>query len=252
VNGWAALIGFLASLGLLALFSRGMIRLVQALGWLFFGDERAVYLLTYVIFLPGVIIHELSHWVMAWLLGQRPRQLSIWPKVRGKRVEMGSVRVSSGGALKDSLTGMAPLVVGSLIVLLVSTTIFGGRAILEAWESGGTASAWLAFWAAFDVPNAWLWAYLVFTVSNAMLPSASDRQPVLSVVLFVALVGVFFYVAGWLPRLAVSSAIGRGAVQALRLLTTAFAFTVALDLIIAVPLGLLCVALLVLRRRGVE
>lgn len=236
MNGWGALFWFLVSLTILAGLSRWMSGLVQGLGWLLFGDERAAFLLTYVVFFPGIVLHELSHWVMAWLLGMRPRQLSLWPTVRGTRVEMGSVRMHSGGPLRDSLTGLAPLLVGSLTLLLVSYHIFDAALLRQAWSRGGFDAAWGAFWAAFRVPNAWLWAYLVFAVSNAMLPSPADRRPLLPLLLYVAIVGLAFYLIGWLPRLALPADVMVQVAGALRTLTTAFAFTVALDVLIALPL----------------
>jgi len=247
VNGWGALLGFLASLIVMALLSRWMSGLVQGVGWLLFRDERAVFLVAFVVFLPGIVIHELSHWVMAWLLGMRPHQLSLWPKARGQRVEMGSVRVRSGGTLRDSLTGLAPLLVGTLILLLISYQIFDAASLQQAWAAGGLGGVWTLFWSSFRVPNAWLWAYVVFAVSNSMLPSLSDRQPLLSLLLYVAIVGIFFYVVGWLPRLVLPTDLVTRMINALRTLTTAFAFTIALDILIAVPLLLTQVLLVPLR-----
>ena len=248
MNGWGALLWFLASLLVMAWFGRWMSGLVQGVGWLLFRDERAVFLVTFVVFLPGIVLHELSHWVMARLLGMRPHQLSLWPKARGQRVEMGSVRVRSGGTLRDSLTGLAPLLVGTLILLLISYQVFDAASLQQAWARGGLSGAWDLFWSSFKVPNAWLWAYFVFAVSNSMLPSSSDRQPLLSLLLYAAIVGVFFYVVGWLPRLILPTDLVTRMVHALRTLSTAFAFTIALDILIALPLLLTQVLLLPFHR----
>jgi len=248
VNGWDALLWFLASLIVMAALSRWMSGLVQGVGWLLFRDERAVFLVTFVVFLPGIVVHELSHWAMAWLLGMRPHQLSLWPKVRGKRVEMGSVRVRSGGTLRDSLTGLAPLLVGTLILLLISYQIFDAASLQQAWARGGLSGGWDLFWSSFRVPNAWLWAYFVFAVSNSMLPSPSDRQPLLSLLLYASIVGIFFYLVGWLPRVVLPRDLVTRMINALRTLTTAFAFTIALDILIALPLLITQVLLVSLRR----
>lgn len=248
MDAWSALVWFLASLMVLALLSRWISGVVQGLGLLLFDDERAALLLTFLILFPGILIHELSHWGMAWLLGMRPRQLSLWPKMRGRRVEMGSVRMRSGGPLRDSLTGLAPLLVGSLILLLVSYRVFDAAALQRAWEGGGFGAIWDTFWAAFGVPDAWLWAYLVFAVSNAMIPSPSDRQPLLSLLLYVIIVGLFFHLIGWIPRLIIPADMVARVTGALRTLTTAFAFTLALDILIALLLLVIQVLLVPLRR----
>lgn len=236
MDTWSALVWFLASLTILALLSRWISGLVQGLGLLLFNDEQATFLLTFLVFFPGILIHELSHWGMAWLLGMRPRQLSVWPKMRGKRVEMGSVHMRSGGPLRDSLAGLAPLLVGSLILLGVSYQVFDAAALQRAWEGGGFGAVWNVFWATFGVPDAWLWAYLVFAVSNAMIPSPSDRQPLFSLLLYVIVVGLLFYLLGWIPRFVIPADMVAHVTRALRTLITAFAFTIALDILIALPL----------------
>ena len=248
MDAWRALIWFLASLTILAFLSRWITGLVQSLGLLLFNDVRAASLLTFVVIFPGILIHELSHWGMAWLLGMRPRHLSLWPKMRGRSVEMGSVHMSSGGPLRDSLTGLAPLLVGSLILLLISYQVFEAAALQQAWEGGGFGAAWDVFWATFGFANAWLWAYLVFAVSNAMIPSPSDRQPLLSLLLYAIAMGLFFYLIGWMPRLVIPSDMVGHMIRALRTLTTAFAFTIALDILIALPLLAMQFLLVPLRR----
>jgi hypothetical protein len=249
VSGLGTLAGFLACMTLLTVLSGWMSGLVQGVGWLLFRDERAVVLMTFVVFLPGIVIHELSHWLMAWVLGLRPHRLSLWPKVRGKRVEMGSVRVRSGGVLRDTLTGMAPLLVGTLILLLISYQIFDVAALQQAWTDHGLAAAWTAFWSAFGVPNAWLWAYLLFAVSNATLPSSSDRQPLLSLLSYVLILGLvlglLFYLTGGLPRVAIPVNVLAQAIGALRTLTTAAVFAIALDGLVGLPLLALQVLLLI-------
>lgn len=249
MDAWSALFWFLASLVALAWLSRWATGLVQNLGLLLFGDERAASLLAFLVLFPGILLHELSHWGMAWLLGMRPRQLSLWPKRRGRRVEMGSVRMRSGGPLRDSLAGMAPLLAGSLVLILVSYRVFDGAALQRAWDSGGFSAAWDAFWAAFGAPDAWLWAYFVFAISNAMIPSSSDRQPLLSLLLYALIVGLFFYLVGWFPRLVIPPEMTAFLVRALRSLTTAFAFTIALDILIALPLFAVQVVLVSLGNR---
>jgi len=240
---------FLVSLVVLAGLSRWMSGLVQSLGLLLFDDERAASLLTFLVLFPGILLHELSHWVMAWLLGMRPRQLRVWPRMRGRRVEMGSVRMRSGGPLRDSLAGMAPLLTGSLVLILVSYRVFDGAALQRAWESGGLGAAWDGFWAALGAADAWLWAYILFAISNAMIPSSSDRQPLLSLFLYILVVALFFYLVGWFPSLTIPSQMADRLAGALRTLTTAFAFTIGLDIVIALPLLGVLLALVSLGKR---
>jgi hypothetical protein len=248
VSGWSVLIWFLGGLLALALLGRWVTRLVQELAWALFADERAVHLLVYIMFLPGIIIHELSHWTMAWLLGMNPRGLSLWPKIRGKHVEMGSVKVTSGGVVRDSLTGMAPLLAGSVVVFLISHFVFDTSSLLLAWEDGGVALSMSQFGDAFSVPNAWVWIYIVFAVSNAMVPSVADRQPLLSLLAYSAVVVLALYVIGWMPQVTVPSQVSSTIAGLLANVSTGITFAIALDLIIAVPLLAIQVPLIALRQ----
>ena len=248
MSGWSVLIWFLAGLMTLALLGRWVTSLVQGLGWALFSDERAVHLLTYILLLPGIIVHELSHWAMAWALGMNPRGLSLWPKIRGKHVEMGSVQVTSGGVIRDSLTGTAPLLAGSVIVFLISHFVFDTSSLVLAWEEGGIALAMSGFWAAFQVPNAWIWIYIVFAVSNAMVPSVADRQPLLSMLAYSAVVIVVLYLIGWMPKVTVPSQVTSTIASLLANVSSGITFAIALDIIIAVPLLAVQVPLIALRR----
>jgi len=248
VSGWSVLIWFLAGLMTLAVLGRWVTSLVQGLGWALFSDERAVHLLTYILLLPGIIVHELSHWAMAWALGMNPRGLSLWPKIRGKHVEMGSIQVTSGGVIRDSLTGTAPLLAGSVIVFLISHFVFDTSSLVLAWEEGGIALAMSGFWAAFHVPNAWIWIYIVFAVSNAMVPSVADRQPLLSLLAYSAVVIVVLYLIGWMPKVTVPSQVTSTIASLLANVSSGITFAIALDIIIAVPLLAVQVPLIALRR----
>src|SRR5581483_4139219 len=74
---------------------------------------RALFLLL----LPGVLLHELSHWVVANLLGVRTGRISIGlGKMRGKHFSLGSVTVERSDPLRESLIGLAPFISGLLAI----------------------------------------------------------------------------------------------------------------------------------------
>src|SRR5690606_21554754 len=87
------------------------------------------------------------------------------------------------------------------------------------------------------VPDFWLWAYVIFAASNAMTPSPADRQPWLPAGLYLGLALIVSYFLGALPLLA--DALDTQVAGALQLLTLAFVFTLALDLLAAATLWLL-------------
>ena len=75
---------------------------VQGVGYLITGDGQIALVLYFVLMLPGVLIHELSHALAAWLLGVKVRHLSIGirRKRRGGQVALGSVEVAGTDPLR--------------------------------------------------------------------------------------------------------------------------------------------------------
>lgn len=219
--------------GLLAL-SRWITYRVLWLGHRVTRHEGAALIGYYLLFFPGILLHELSHLVMAKLLGLRVGKLSLGPKPRRHSVELGSVTVSRGGPLRESLVGLAPLLGGSAALLAIGYGIFDVAALGQAWYAGGWAAALRAAGGIWRVPDFWLWAYLVFAISNAMTPSPADRQPWLTAGIYVALALVIAYFLGGLTLL--PAGFSEHVAGALQVLTLAFGFTLALDLAAALAL----------------
>ncbi|MBN2387146.1 MAG: site-2 protease family protein [Anaerolineales bacterium] len=130
-----------------------------------------------LLFFPGVVLHELSHFVMAKLLGMKTRGFSLIPQATPEgRLVLGYVEMVSGGVWRDALVGIAPLISGSLFVAYVATVHLHLSTLWDFIRAG----YWELFWRGFGIlptlPNFWIWFYLTFTVSSTMLPSASDRH----------------------------------------------------------------------------
>ena len=75
---------------------------------------------------PGVLIHELSHALAAWLMGVKVRRMSlgIRRKGTGGQVSLGSVDIGSTGPIRASLIGLAPFVAGSIAILIIGGQVF--------------------------------------------------------------------------------------------------------------------------------
>lgn len=140
-----------------------------------------------VLFLPGVVLHEGSHYLMARLLGVRTGRISLLPQaVRGGKLRLGYVETASVDFVRDALIGAAPLLVGGLVTAYIGIVRLGllplGRDLL-----GGQPG--LFFQALALLPaqtDFWLWFYLVFVTSSMMMPSAADRRAWLPVLLSAA------------------------------------------------------------------
>jgi hypothetical protein len=186
------LLWLLAASVLLVVLQRSLHREIQAFFLIMthrVGLTEAIFAL---IFLPGVFLHELSHFLMAKLMGVQTGKFSLIPQTQPNgKLRLGYVETASGGFIRDALIGAAPLVTGSLFVAYVAIYHYG---LLPLWDFLRLAK-WDGFWAGLaavpKTPDFWLWFYLVFTVSSTMMPSASDRHAWLPLgLLAVALFGI--------------------------------------------------------------
>ena len=167
--------------------------LIQEIVYLITGSDNLAMVILFLIYLPGVLIHEASHWLIARLLGLKTSKFRVWPKYTRNTIGLGSVTVASGGALWDSLVGLAPLLVGSALIVLIGEQIFDTETIAFAWRTGKLLDG-LTFVVngLAHKPDSLWWSYLLFAIANAMMPSASDRAPLKSLGIYVVLIGALF------------------------------------------------------------
>jgi hypothetical protein len=176
-------------------------------------SERAVILYA-IVLLPGVLLHEVSHWLMATLLGVRTGSFSLLPRQQSDgSVQLGYVeyyKSSSLGALRESLIGGAPLVTGTAVILLIGFRIFGVTNLSAAIQSGDVDTLVTALGQVFAVPDFLVWLYLLFAISNAMMPSRSDRRAWPALILTLSTIAIvmtvldiedviFAGIANWAP-----------------------------------------------------
>lgn len=220
----STLLGLVGLFVALVLINRWLTKALHRVGFLFFGADEAAVILYYILLLPGVVLHECSHWLAATLLDVPTKGMTLLPQIRsGGQVQLGSVNVRRSDALRESLIGLAPLLTGAAVILL-----------LARWRLAVTLPPPLAAGAilrtlvdSLKTPDSMLWLYLLFSVSNAMLPSESDREPWLPVLAFVGLVVAAVYLTGLVRQVPASATawLATGAAY----ITFVFAMAVAVD-----------------------
>jgi len=236
---WTPLVALVVTLVPLLWVKCWITHSLQELGGRWVGDADVALILYFVLLLPGIVVHELSHGLTAFLLGVRVRRISIGPVRRrgSQRVSLGSVQVGNVDPVRASLIGLAPLLVGSVVILLIGTFVLGMGDLAEAVATGGFDGSLAALAQVVRVPDFWLWLYLIFAVSNAMLPSPSDMDTVRPVLIFLGLVTAVVLLAGWIP--AVPEEVVRAVNAIAGFLASAFGMTLAADVVFVLIIWLL-------------
>ena len=125
------------------------------------------------LFLPGIIIHELSHFLVASLLFVPVGDIEFMPQVTDGELKLGSVSIGKTDPIRRFLIGVAPIVFGLSVVLGVCYFV----------QLNGVNELWTIAIA----------AYILFGVGNTMFSSKKDMEGglVLLVVLVIFFIAVF-------------------------------------------------------------
>lgn len=231
---WGTFLYLLLLLVPLLYLQRFLQREIQAIFLLITRQPEISMALFSLMFLPGVLLHESSHFLMAHLVGVRTGRFSIIPKkLEGGRIQLGYVETASSDFFRDALIGVAPLVTGGIFVAFGGASRLGLNTIWESLTQGQISSISLAVKTVVDRPDFWLWFYLIFAVSSTMMPSASDRRawlPLILVMVFLLGLVLLIGVGPWLL-----SRFGSAFKAALDAITMVFGITVLIHLILLTP-----------------
>lgn len=168
---------FIFTLLPLVFLQRLLHREIQAVFLIVSRSPQFTITLFSVIFLPGVLLHEFSHYLMAVILGVQAARFSLVPQMLPDgRLQLGYVETVKTDIIRDSLIGAAPLIAGGSIVAFLSVTRLDLLPLWEVLRNGQLNLFWMGITLLPQVRDFPLWFYLVFTVSSTMLPSRSDRH----------------------------------------------------------------------------
>lgn len=132
------------------------------------------------LFLPGVIIHELSHLLMAVILFVPVGDMEFTPKISSNGLKLGSIEIAKTDPIRRSIIGFAPVFVGIALVLglvhfVVNSTALPGIGIIT------------------------LMFYLLFAISNTMFSSSSDMEGTIEIMITLLIIFAISYIIGFRP-----------------------------------------------------
>lgn len=168
---------FFFQLFLLFLLSHKLSKTIYEVFYRLTKNRKITVYLYAILFLPGTIIHEMSHFLFALFLLVPTGKVKLMPEIENSGVKLGSVAISKTDPFRRFLIGVAPLVLGTLIIL-ISLQLAINNNLLSDWRI---------------VP---LISYLVFEIGNTMFLSRSDLVDAWKLLLFFAVFGTSFYLLG--------------------------------------------------------
>jgi hypothetical protein len=229
--------GLLLLIGLLVplLFLQRALHIeIQVVFLLITRDPSISIWLFALLFFPGILLHEASHFITAKLLRVRTGRFSLFPRaLPGGKLQLGSVEVAQTDFLRDSIIGIAPLIAGGFFIAYAAIYHMQLLTLWQFLQNGqaGLFSQGLALLPRYS--DFWLWFYLVFVVSSTMMPSESDRHAWLPLIEFASLLLVLAILAGAGPWMLHNLAPGLN--NFLKSVSLIFALSVILHLILLAP-----------------
>ena len=204
LNYWNGLLWLVVFIGPQLVLQRSLHLQIQIIFLLITRRVEIAYTMFSLVFFPGVLLHESSHYVMARLLGVQTGRVSLLPKPVGDgKLQLGYVETVPSDWLRDALIGAAPLITGGLFVAYAGLARLGLMDLWTAYQVSGWEALHSVIPAVIDQPDFWLWFYLALAVSSTMLPSPSDRRTWLPIGLVIAVllaVSLLFGAGPWMAE----------------------------------------------------
>ncbi len=194
---------------------------------LFGGGNRSLIVIWSLIFLPGTVIHEMSHFFFAIITGARTGKIEIFPELleddwedegRGQTVALGYVQTQKPNPIQGFFIGTAPFVVGLILLIWLASLI----------QTSSGSGQWAV---------AFLQGYLFFTVANSFFPSWSDIRQTLPLVIIVFVAGLLAWILGFQIFISPSSKI------------ISLSDTISTTLLISVVINLFLIGILFIANR---
>jgi len=188
MNQSAGFFWFVCMLVPLILLQRLLHREIQAVFLILTRNAQLTMGIFQFIFLPGVFLHEASHFLMAKILHVPTGRFSLLPEpLPNGRLRLGFVETAQSDIVRDSLIGAAPLIIGTIFVAYVSIYQLEMRVLWDVLRNGQFNLFWMGVRALPRAQDFYLWFYLTFVVSSMMMPSESDRHGWLELLLSVGI-----------------------------------------------------------------
>ncbi len=177
---WTILLPVL-ELAILFLLSGFLTRRLSRLFHRLTGSRKMTIYFISILFLPGTLIHELSHFLMAVVLFVPTGRLSLIPEMQSESsLRMGSLEVGKSDPVRGILVGVAPIIIGTALIV-------GSLYLVIQY-------GWLTSWWSYIIMG-----FVLFEVGNTMFSSRKDLEGALELLLLGMILAIALYFVGVRP-----------------------------------------------------
>lgn len=168
---------FLVQVIALYIFSRAVINQLYSFFDIFIKSQKIVFLIVSMLYFPGTIIHEMSHFFAAIILFLNVKDIRIFPQFEDDHIRLGSVSFEKKDFVRGILVGIAPFLFAMLIFFTIST-----NALYPTNNFGLNI----------------LFGYLIYTISSTMFSSKKDIVDLIYIIpLAIILLGAGYFFLGF-------------------------------------------------------
>ena len=174
-----------------------------------------------LIFLPGVVVHELSHLFMAVVLFVPVGNMEFVPKKSEGGLKLGSVEIGKTDPVRRSLIGFAPFLIGFALIVF---TVYLLTSNIEFFSD---KEVYVFLGTIIGI------SYLLFAISNTMFSSKKDMEGTIEILATLLIISVVLYILGVRPSISFEeNAFTKNIFEAVRISTIFMSAPIAIDLVI--------------------
>lgn len=158
--------------------SRELTKSISSLLYRGFGENRFSFHFFHLLFLPGVIVHELAHFLSAELMLVKTGSFNLMPRREGDMVIMGSVGIQKTDPFRRAIIGFAPVLAGLIIIF---------SSVIYFLSSYSPLPVYLNFSILF---------LIIFQIGNTMFSSKKDLEGTLELLFIIGIFLIILYFIG--------------------------------------------------------
>lgn len=149
-----------------------------------------------LLFFPGTLVHELSHFLIASLLLVPVSNLELVPKLSDNgKVRLGSVQIAKVDFLRRTIIGLAPLFAGLAVLWIIVSYFFPFKLLLTVDYL--LFANLINLLSQIPIYHLLFASYFVFSISSMMFSSKKDLAALFVFIPFLLLILTILYLLGF-------------------------------------------------------